>query len=400
MFRRIIQTGLILTFLTAVTHAGAVGGELKVLPPISHGNLTIFPIVGAGTNDYAHLLTLDEGLRLGSVTVTENGSVQPLVRGHARPRPSGSAEVNRLVLINDSDRPLLLLAGEIVTGGKQDRVIGADRIIPAHSGPVDLSVFCVEPGRWVASSNNFDTTKSVAMAQPSVRNSAMNDRSQQKVWDNVNESHKQVSETVAVNAAAAPSPGTSGGGGGGGGRGVGMGGGIGAGHSGGVSGGTLQTIESTTSYAKVMAVPEVQEQIKAYVGDYDAALRELKKAGARGVVVAVNGRILWADIFSSTELLEKYWQKLVRSYAAEAYTAHAKATPADIGAAQRFVDQLAGNHEVVETEPGVYRRSEVTGEGFKVFTITSLLPKSEQTVHIAKMAYAGTPSAAIGQMIR
>jgi hypothetical protein len=399
MFRRIIQTGLIFTFLTAVAHAGAVGGELKVLPPISHGNLTIFPIVGAGTNDYAHLLTLDEGLRLGTVTVTENGSVQPLVRGHARPRPSGSAEVNRLVLINDSDRPLLLLAGEIVTGGKQDRVIGADRIIPARSGPVDLSVFCVEPGRWVASSNNFDTTKAVAMAQPSVRNSAMNDRSQQKVWDNVNESRAKVSETMGM-AAAAPAPGTSGGGGSGGGTGVGTGAGLGPGYGGGTAGGVMRTIETTTSYAKVMAVPEVQDQIKAYVGDYDAALRELKKAGARGVVVAVNGRILWADIFSNSELLEKYWQKLVRSYAAEAYTAHAKATPADMGAAQRFVDQLAGNHEVVETEPGVYRRSEVTGEGFKVFTITSLLPKSEQTVHIAKMAYAGTPSAAIGQVIR
>jgi len=32
--------------------------------------------------------------------------------------------VNRLVLVNNSKRPLLLLAGEIVTGGKQDRVIG------------------------------------------------------------------------------------------------------------------------------------------------------------------------------------------------------------------------------------------------------------------------------------
>jgi len=42
------------------------------------------------------------------------------------------AEVNRLVLINNSKHPLLLLAGEIVTGGKQDRVIGKDRIVPAE----------------------------------------------------------------------------------------------------------------------------------------------------------------------------------------------------------------------------------------------------------------------------
>ena len=63
--------------------------------------------------------------------------------------------MNRLVLVNNSKRPLLLLAGEIVTGGKQDRVIGADRIVPGKGGPIDLSVFCVEPERWVESSAKF-----------------------------------------------------------------------------------------------------------------------------------------------------------------------------------------------------------------------------------------------------
>src|SRR5512147_764239 len=89
-------------------------------------------------------------VRSGDVIVTEAGRIQPLVRRGGRPIPIGGGEVNRLVLVNNSNRPLLLLAGEIVTGGKQDRVIGKDRIVPAHSDPVDLSVFCVEPGRWTA----------------------------------------------------------------------------------------------------------------------------------------------------------------------------------------------------------------------------------------------------------
>ena len=88
------------------------------------------------------------------------------------------------MLVNNSKRPLLLLAGEIVTGGKQDRVIGKDRIVPAESDPVDLSVFCVEPGRWVATSEHFGASGAMygaarwmakapapmaMMAQPSVR---------------------------------------------------------------------------------------------------------------------------------------------------------------------------------------------------------------------------------------
>ena len=65
------------------------------------------------------------------------------------------------MLVNNSKRPLLLLAGEIVTGGKQDRVIGKDRIVPAESDPVDLSVFCVEPGRWVATSEHFGASEAM-----------------------------------------------------------------------------------------------------------------------------------------------------------------------------------------------------------------------------------------------
>ena len=56
--------------------------------------------------------------------------MQGLIRPGTPVHQQSGAEVNRLVLINNSDRPLLLLAGEIVTGGKQDRVIGADRLVP------------------------------------------------------------------------------------------------------------------------------------------------------------------------------------------------------------------------------------------------------------------------------
>ena len=134
----------------------------KVLEPIRHGNLTVFPVVAAKSYPTGEFLTLDEGLRSGDVVVTEAGNVQGLIRRHPTPAVrSEGAQVNRLVLVNNSKRPLLLLAGEIVTGGKQDRVIGKDRIVPAESDPVDLSVFCVEPGRWVATSSNFGASEAM-----------------------------------------------------------------------------------------------------------------------------------------------------------------------------------------------------------------------------------------------
>jgi hypothetical protein len=133
--------------------------DYKVLEPIRNGSLTVFPVVASKSYPTGEFLTLDEGLRSGDVVVTEYGNVRGLLRRHNAPaNQQGGAEVNRLVLINNSKRPLLLLAGEIVAGGKQDRVIGKDRIVAPESDPIDLSVFCVEPGRWVATSQQFGTS--------------------------------------------------------------------------------------------------------------------------------------------------------------------------------------------------------------------------------------------------
>src|SRR3954462_4920340 len=115
---------------------------LHILSPLTSGNLTIFPVVAHNERDTSMFITLDEGLRSGEVVVTESGSVQPLIRGNANVRrPAGGAQVNTLLLVNNSKKPLLLLAGEIVTGGKQDRGGGKDPIWPGGNSPRDLGVF-------------------------------------------------------------------------------------------------------------------------------------------------------------------------------------------------------------------------------------------------------------------
>ena len=69
-------------FLPAPAPAGeaTLPSGYKVLEPIRHGNLTVFPVVAARSHDTQEFLTLDEGLRSGDVIVTESGSVQPLMR--------------------------------------------------------------------------------------------------------------------------------------------------------------------------------------------------------------------------------------------------------------------------------------------------------------------------------
>ena len=366
----LVVGGIAVLVLAAIVIPGLLeAGEVKpssgyaLLDPIRSGNLTVFPVVASKSYDTGQFLTLDEGIRSGEVIVTEAGQAQGLIRrrqnGRPTPRPEGGAEVNQLVLVNNSKRPLLLLAGEIVTGGKQDRVIGKDRIVPAESDPVDLSVFCVEPGRWTAAEGKYDfgTVRGETaglLAAPAVRSKAMAAKNQQQVWDEVGKSRVAMAEKLTRNGASGAE------------------------------------VSSTSSYARVMGNKDVAKQVDTVAEpiqrNYESVIRQLRDKNAVGVVVAVNGEVVWADLFASTQLLQKYWPKLVRSYATEAVVTRAKAAEASMRQAQKFLDDLEGRHETADTEPGVYRQSEITGNGFKVFELTSLLPKTGFAVHVAKMA--------------
>jgi len=151
-----------------------------------------------------------------------------------------------------------------------------------------------------------------------------------------------------------------------------------------------QAISGTSSYARVMDNKEVKQRVDSVAEpiqrNYQTLIQQLRDKNAVGVVVAFNGRIVWADIFASTNLLEKYWPKLVRSYAAEAVVTRTKSGEVDLPRAQQFINQLDGRHETVDSEPGLYRHTEIAGDGFRAFELTSLLPKTGFDLHVAKMA--------------
>jgi len=374
----------------------AASGSYRVLAPIQSGNLLLFPVVretGKSSGE-TPFITLDEGIKSGEVEVTEAGSVQGLVRprrivppsnvphqyhdDHLRAYPEGPAnsyrgdEVNTLVLVNNSKRPLLLLAGEIVTGGKQDRVIAKDRIVPVGADPIDLSVFCIEPGRWTESSPTFGAAAKAPthgfMVQPTVRERAMVEKDQQQVWDSV---HGAISQ---MEMAAAPSASIS------------M---NGRPHPGPQYDMPSPSAIGTTSYAKVMQSNAVSDKVDEAAAPMmkarEQVLAQLREEHAVGVVVAVRGEIVWADLFADTGLLSRYWTKLVRSYAAESLTegdTHAAPSVAD---AQQFLNAPSGGAETSEGDVGIYRYRELKSGATETFVLESLLPGTGYDVHTSKM---------------
>jgi len=367
-------------------------GAYRVLAPIQSGRMLLFPVVRASGESPAEtpFITLDEGIKSGQVEVTEAGNLRGLVRprpGANPQRPTGvwsehnnqyrDDQVNTLELVNNSNKPLLLLAGEIVTGGKQDRVIAKDRIVPPDADPIDLSVFCIEPGRWTEASANFGSSNKATaesfMVQPSVRVNAMARQDQQEVWNSV---HGAIGQMAAV---ASP-PGASGS------------------PSVGSASETV-TVEAsggpvplnTTSYAKAMnnslISAEVDKAAAPANEDRAEVLTKLRDEHAVGVVVAVHGKLIWADLFANTDLLARYWTKLVRSYAAESVTEAGDNQPPSIADAQRFLDSAATGHETSEGDIGVYRYSQLDGDGTETFILESLLPNAGYEVHISKMRF-------------
>ncbi|MGD0482637.1 MAG: DUF6569 family protein [Terracidiphilus sp.] len=361
-----------------VTAAGGPGesasGPYRVLAPIVSGNLLLFPVVRADGKSTMEtpFITLDEGLKSGDVEVTEAGRARGLVRrrggGDAQNSYRGD-EVNTLVLVNHSKRPLLLLAGEVVTGGKQDRIVAKDRIVQANGAPIDLSVFCIEPGRWTESSPIFGSSdKSAArsfMVQPEVRERAMVDQDQQQVWDSV---HGTMSK---MEAAAAPP--------------------VSASRSG---GGPMYDAATpmplgTTSYAKMMENPAISQKVDEAAAPVmkarEEVLAKLRDEHAVGVVVAVRGEIVWADLFASTDLLARYWTKLVRSYAAESLTEGENHDAPSVADAQHFLDTPSDGTENSEGDVGIYRYRELKSGNAETFVLESLLPGTGYDVHISKM---------------
>ena len=194
------------------------------------------------------ILTLDEGRARGVLVVTERAQ----------------ATVPELTAENRGKAYVLLLAGEILIGGKQNRVLREDLLLPPLSGPRSISVYCVEQGRWNEGRKEFESRASVV--QPSVRSQVLRRAEQSRIWSGVD---------AAAQGFEAPS--------------------------------------ATGSYQAIYDKPEVKAHLERASGSLDAT------ASAVGAAVFVGPSLAGVDVFHTADLFAREWPKLLRAYALEAY---------------------------------------------------------------------------------
>jgi ARG/rhodanese/phosphatase superfamily protein len=240
----------------------AVGGErvaslvqrflegVRVGERRAYGGLTVFWLHAAGAATPLAIRTLDEARARGELLVTERDQ----------------ATVSGLVVENQGAVHVLLLAGEILLGGKQNRIVTEDVLVPPRSGPLTLPVYCVEQGRWAGVAKQFTTRDT--LAAPKLRARMLERGDQQQVWAEVQN---------YASRAAAPS--------------------------------------ATGSYQAIPDKPEVQAQQR----DVEAGIGVKIAPGAQGAAVFVGHTLAGFDLFQDGALFAREWPKLLRASTIEAY---------------------------------------------------------------------------------
>jgi len=121
----------------------------------TYKNLQLIPIKFKTDPDFIwraglpkNVISLQEAMRSGKVEIKEMNF-------------NKDADVGVLLVKNNTKKNILINSGELITGGKQDRVSAETIIIPSGKEENYLSVFCVEKGRWSKKAKPFTYSGSV-----------------------------------------------------------------------------------------------------------------------------------------------------------------------------------------------------------------------------------------------
>jgi hypothetical protein len=264
--------------------AAAEPEKYRVSGPVVHENLAIYFIHGTSATGPVPL-TLQEALANGGAQVRETGNV------------------NQLEVENTGETDVFIQSGDIVKGGRQDRVLTVSLIIPPHSGPLPIASFCVEQGRWTArgaeDAHRFATAAAsvpsreakIAMQAPPAAPapfpsaapvvghlpSADTGERQREVWNDVSKIQEKLSRSLKADVAMP---------------------------------------QSRSSLQLSLENQKLKDAQAAYV-------KALQPAGEAdgdiiGYVFAINGKLNSADLYPSNGLFRKMWAKLLAANAIEA----------------------------------------------------------------------------------
>lgn len=248
--------------------------------------------------------------------------------------------VPELVVVNNADKPLMILDGEELFGAKQNRVLNTTVLLRKKSATI-IPVSCTEQGRWHYESKTFKDSGYIMSprirglknrsVQESLYRSGDYRSDQGAVWNGI---HEQ-----ALNA----------------------------------------SVQSSTG-----AMRDIHEARNADVGDYEQHFSSLE--GQNGILVAIGENVVGMDMVSNGGSYAMLHSKLVKSYLMDAILHETEASKGiDQAKAQQFIDDIAECQ--VDRYKSVGHGWDLRYEGRRLFG--SALEYRKGLVHLAAFAANG-----------
>ena len=238
----------------------------RISGPYNFENLSLYLIHGVDLLPHGSYDVLKRAMERKEAVVHETGTV------------------GELLIENLGDIDLFIQSGEIVKGGRQDRMLGVDLIVGKKSGRVPIPSFCVEQSRWHKRGHESAVAFSASpsyLASKAVKASAKLDANQGKVWDSVTEEQVKLSAAVHAPVAAAASP---------------------------------------SSYQLTLEHEKVQERIKGGLEKLRPLLHD--HLDAIGFAFAIRGELNSAETYANHDLFAQLWEKLLTAAVTEAAAEH------------------------------------------------------------------------------
>ena len=252
----------------------------------THENLRLYPIKARQSfvDTFEHVgkyMSLKVALEKKKVIITEQ---------------LGGATVNTLTIENVSADTIMVMAGEVITGGKQNRIIGKDIILLPHSGKIDISVYCVEAGRWeTVSTGSSRFSGYFNVGSMGLRKVVDKKQNQGDVW-------AKVDSINSLNS----------------------------------------TSSNTRTYTAINKSEDFTKKLKAYKDFFKEKFSTEKNVV--GVVVVSGNKVLGCDMFATSDLFKNNLENLLASYATDAIISGSAvtATPQTV---KSYMDKLLRNEE-------------------------------------------------------
>ena len=254
--------------LGSITAVSVLLEALEVGEPLSHGALTVIPLLAPGEAEPDWLTLAEAG---AAVTIGE---------------VSAAGEVPALSVVNDADRPVLLLDGEELVGARQNRILNTTVLVAAQA-TLRIPVSCVEQGRWSYRGKRFDPgdaslfasarAKKAARVSASLRERGAHTSDQGETW-------RDVARTLGD-----------------------------------------RKVESPTG--------AMRDFYRRFADDVAATSRALlPRPGQTGAAVSVAGRWVGLDLLAAPGLFARGWPTLCAGYAAEGLGREAQPGASDVRA--------------------------------------------------------------------